>query len=300
MTHLHSYFVFFKYGLKELKNRLAFSLLLIFSLSLGLAVLLILSSFQEAIANYLTHQVRKIMDGDVMISSYFPFTEKQKERLDAEFLGKAQQTEQIVFPTMLQGKNKAESPKLVQVIGVDLAFPLIKEGLEPKKLSQAGIFLNQQPSIWMTVNLANSLGIKLGEKVRVGEQDFLFDQTIEEGLSSRLSFLAFLPKAYIGRNQVEKTNLIGKLSRVQYQKVFLYQDPKMIQSDFPLVVSKLKQEFQGDQKLNIRALYQVSGRIKEINDSIHSFLSLFSIVALCLSCLGTLFLYQNYIQEKKI
>lgn len=161
----------------------------------------------------LQHKSAQLAGGDLIISSPEPVSFELKQILIDQNLP---WSEQVQVTTLF---NYAEEFVLVNLIGVDAAYPLLGQ-VEISTASGAKQLLNQGPpagEIWLEEQLAQRLGINLGQYLLLAEQQFLFSAYLEATPEASSGWSSFTPKAQVSLASLENNPLLGALTRAQWQ-----------------------------------------------------------------------------------
>ena len=285
---------------KELIGNLSFSLFFIFNLALGLVGFGLLDSFRISFQNQINSQNREIMGADFRIKANRQLPPVIHEIVANEF-GKIARSEKVQFFSMVQADNVS---RLVSIHAIDKAFPLVGqfglEGLNIVDDASIGELLSQSPICYLYPELAELLGVKIGDSIKLGHAEFKIAGWVKQDPSALFSNLGLAPRLFISLDQVKNTGLIQLGSRVQYASYYASDDaqmtPKRIYGNIKRAIKK-SQLKQPDGYQILRAK-EASERINRGMDDLSRFLSLVAMVALFLAGTGAAFIYRAYISSR--
>lgn len=284
---------------KELIGNLSFSLFFIFNLALGLVGFGLLDSFRISFQNQIDSQNREIMGADFRIKANRPLPPKIHEIVVTQF-GKIARSEKVQFFSMVQADNVS---RLVNIHAIDKAFPLVgKFGLEDPNISydsSIGELLSQSPTCYLYPELAELLGVGIGDSIKLGHAEFKVAGWVKQDPSALFSNLGLAPRLFISLDQVKNTGLIQLGSRVQYTSYYASDDAQMSRKQFiRLKVAIKKSELKQPDSYQIMRAKEASARINRGMVDLSRFLSLVAMVALFLAGTGAAFIYRAYISSR--
>ena len=167
------------------------------------------------------------------------------------------------------------------------SFSLSSQG----KLSGQNITsLHQEKVAWIYPEARAQLGVQVGESIQLGETTFLVSDLIEEesGLAFQPTDLA--PKIFIGLGFLEDTKLLGTGNLAFHTHLFRLPD----QVDANLLIQGLEKTIESPE-VRTYSHQQAGHRAGRLLRYLSDFLSLVSLVALFLACLGSGFLFHGFL-----
>ena len=212
--------IWLKLALREIRNNYRFSLFFIFNLTLGLLGFIMLDSFKVSLEKHMSKNSKNILTADLASVSRRPFTEKEIATLRAKIPQPYQESKQVRFFSMVQGSKNS---RLVEVLGIMDNFPLYgKMVLKNQGETSAELIQNDlsAPNIWVYSHLLIALGLELGDQAQIGQSKFTITGIIEQDPSQAFSTFGMAARIYMGLEQIEKTGLIQRGSRVFYGHLF--------------------------------------------------------------------------------
>ena len=183
-----------KLALKELRNHRGFSLFFILNLTLGLVGFLILDSFRASLDHYLTGRSKAILTADIGIQSTRPFQDEELEEVGAVLGAGHEEARKTTFFHMISAKDRS---RLVQVVGVSEKFPfygdliLSRQGKVTPALAKRDLYDGQ--AIWVYPEVLISLGVKVGDVLKIGNGSYRIMDTIADEPAGAFSTFVMAP-----------------------------------------------------------------------------------------------------------
>lgn len=196
---------------------------LLVALMIAVASLSSVGFFVDRMRNGLNRDAHQLLGADLLVSADQPIAALW--RLEAQKRG-LQLAETVVFPSMaLAGEGDAAQSRLVSLKAVSQAYPLrgnlklqqIKLGeaqAETEIITQA---IPQHATAWLDPALMLSLNLKIGENIKLGDQQFKVEQVIAAEPDRGAAFMNFAPRVMLALDDLPATNLIQNGSRVTYR-----------------------------------------------------------------------------------
>ena len=288
-----------KLAVRELRNHLRFSVFFVVNLALGLAGFIALDSFQVSLDRHLARNSKAILTADFSLSSHTPFEPETLEQLRALLPENHTETRRVVFFTMVAGADRS---RLVQLIAVDEGFPFYG-GLKLANGGNASADLVRQKllqdgKLWAYPELLTALGLKVGERLQIGDREFEIADAITEDASSAFNTFGVAPRVYIGFSQVESTGLLTTKSRIRFQRLF--QVPE--DTDLAELAQQLRQEirsFSGDApRIRVQTHKGASENLGRVLGYLNDYLGLIALIALFLASIGAAYLFRSYLRQR--
>jgi putative ABC transport system permease protein len=276
---------------KELQSY--FSLLFCCNAALGLTGFLCVDIIRDQVSDFLNVRSKALLSADISVSTRREFTTDEIELIKSALPKEAALRTEKSLITMLRFKDES---RLVDVQAVDTTFPFYGELV----LKEGGIIQSHDtksittgPSAWIYDELRESLGLKIGDKIAIGQKEFeVLDFVIKDPKLASSGFLP-APKIYIGLGFMEETGLVQYGSRVLRE--LLVKLPEGMEPEQLLENLHQKIEATDIRLRSYKNQAQESGRALLI---LTDFLALVSLVALCLTALGIGYLFRGYLQAR--
>ena len=188
-------------------------LLMFLSLSLAVGIVASITFFTDRLDSSLIAESKQFLGGDLKYES--------SSSLDETAFPEGEYVYSKVheFATVLATDSKFQ---LASIKSAATPYPLVGEIEILEKNSSKKVYKSPPDpnQIWLDERLARLLEISIGEKVSVGEKDFIYNGIIIAESDRGAGSFAFAPKGIINSLDLEKTNIIKPGSRVRYSYLF--------------------------------------------------------------------------------
>lgn len=199
---------------REMRGGLSGFRVLLLCLTLGVAAIAAVGSLRAAIEAGLDDQGAIILGGDAEIE--FSYRRAEPSELDWMRARSDSLSEVITFRSLaVAGEDQA----LTQVKAVDDAWPLLGEAkVEPGTLEQA-FALDTVPGALMERLLADRLGLKVGDRFKLGTQEFRLSAILTAEPDSAAAGLGFAPKTIVRTDDLAASGLLapGSMFEAHYR-----------------------------------------------------------------------------------
>jgi putative ABC transport system permease protein len=255
---------------------------LLVALMIAVASLSSVGFFVDRLRNGLNRDAHQLLGADLLVSADQPVNPVW--RAEAQKLG-LNIAETVVFPSMaIAGSGEDAISRLVSLKAVTESYPL-RGNLKLLKLD-AEVPTKDIPAAgtaWIDPALLLALNLKMGDQIKLGDQQFSIAQVIAAEPDRGASFMNFAPRVMISMNNLAATNLIQNGSRVTY-RLLLSGAPETIAS-FQL---RLKKEIESAQLKGVRLESLENGRpeMRATLDRAEQFLSLVSLLSALLAAVA--------------
>ncbi len=283
-----------RYTLRELWNSRRFSMLFVLNLALGLVGFIALDSIKRGMDTQLTESARSLLSADLSISSRRPLTAEEEQILLARLPVGSERQSLLSSYSMIASRERSV---LAEVRAVSENYPFygfIDREQRGRHTSEQPIGLNASPKAWIAPELLRSLGVQIGDKVKIGDLDFLIEDVIRDDSAATLMGNSMAPRIYIGREQLLASGLVQFGSTLRYAQLI-----KLPPTITPEATDKALSAVLKDASLRIdtyREAGQDNGRMLAY---LTDYLGLVSLVALALASVGTSFLVRVHLEKKQ-
>ena len=207
----------FKIFVRELRSGYLTSILV--SLILAITIVSGISLFTDRLEKALNTETEEFLGGALKFESNQ--NAARDKIIEQDFKG-IDFMEMVLFASVIFAD---EDMQLSSVKAVDDAYPLVGE-LELK--NESGIFITKKNpdlgTVWMDERLQNLLNLNYGDKVFLGDSEFIFNATILYEPDRASGNFAFAPKTIMNLADVPSTNIVQPGSRVEYNYLFAGND----------------------------------------------------------------------------
>ncbi|MEP4892140.1 MAG: FtsX-like permease family protein [Aliiglaciecola sp.] len=192
--------------------------IILFAIILSVAAVLSLSLFSERLQGALTAKSAEFIAADRRLESDKP--------VDPAWISKAKElgletTQQVYARSMVFGN---EQMTLTSLRAADDGYPLkgeLKTSTEAFGLGEVTAELPASGEAWAESLLLQKLGLKLGDKIEVGDKEFSLTRVITDVPDSGFSVFGGNPKVLIGLQDLAATHITGPGSRIDYTYFFV-------------------------------------------------------------------------------
>ena len=165
----------------------------------------------------LERDATQLLGADVVLSSDRPIGQAQRQAAQGAGLRTA---ETVVFPSMVISEKDAEATALAAVKAVSDGYPLrgrvrVAAGSEGADSPAEGV--PQPGTVWADAQAVNSLRIKVGQRLRLGERTFTVARIITLEPDRGAQFINFAPRVMLNLADLPSTQLIQPGARVTYR-----------------------------------------------------------------------------------
>ncbi len=279
----------FAWALREIRNTYKFSLFFVLNLSVGLIGFLCLDAFKTSLDLSLQENAKASLAGDISVGVRRMLTDQEVKQAVENVNSLEGMSRQWDFFSMVAG---GQASRLVQVKVIDQSYPLYGQ-LKLAPPGQNTGDLQTEKVVWVYPELLSQLSLKIGDSLKLGDENFRITAVVEEDTSQTLRFAALAAKIYVGMEQIKNSKLIS--TGTTLSDTLLFKIPVGVSASE--VVKNLKSKITEPAiRINdYKDSAEDSGRpLKYLSD----YLSLVSLVALFLAALGSAYLFRSFIQSR--
>lgn len=274
---------------RELRGGLAGFRVLIACLALGVAAIAASGSLKAAFHRALAEDARALLGGDLELrQSYVPLEPAQLALLDR--FGSVSQT-----ADMRAMARAGDRHRLVELKGVDQAYPLVGTmRLSPDiPLSQALATQDAVPGAVADPHLLDSLGLRVGDMVEVGETAVRIRAAIEAEPDRVANALSLGPRLLVTNATVSASGLIQPGSLIRWSTRLALAPGGSVGE----VKTALAQAFP-DAPWSLRDTSEAAPGLDRILDNLAAFLTLVGLTALLVGGIGIANAVKAYLDGK--
>ncbi len=245
---------------------------LVMALVLAVASVSAVSFFIERVSSALSQQGGLLLGGDMVVTS--------QHAMPAHYLSKAAKqqlsmVQTMEFPSMVLF---GEASQLAEIKALGQGFPL-RGDLTINVASGKAKKVNDIPAagtVWVEPKLANTLQVKIGDTLQVGESHLVIAALIIQEPSRGGDMFSFAPRLMMNMADVQATNLIQYGSRVKYQLLLAGQSQQLKAYE-----SWAKTQLKSGER--IEDVTNARPEVKSALEKSHQFLGLSAMVSVILS-----------------
>lgn len=266
---------------RELRGGLGGFRIFIACLALGVAAIAAIGSFSRAVEEGLRADARTLLGGDIELR----LTHRQATADQQDFLaGLGRVTEVLEMRTMARpAQRNGGAPALVQLKAVDDVYPLYG-GLEFRPAMSAADALKRRNGIFGVAveELAlRRLGVKLGERVQVGDGEFEVRAVIAREPDRGFSVFAIGPRLMLSQAAMAQTGLLQPGALLSYE----YRLGLQPGTNFRNTIDTINRQFPSA-GWRVRGLDEAGGGLRVWIDRLTLYLSLIGLAALLVGGVG--------------
>lgn len=262
--------------------------LLIVAVTLAVAALTAVGFFADRLKGGLQRDARQLLGGDAVIRS--------DGETPAVFIAKAQALglkaiSTVNFPTMGRASDAdGGASKLVSFKAVPESYPLRGSMKVAATAEDTGSLTREVPApgtAWVDASLLDSLGLKLGQTLLMGDGSFKITRIIVQEPDRGAGFISFSPRAMVNQADVKATNLIQPASRTNY-RFAVAGDDKAVSEFVKWANAEIKKPFaeSGIRGVRLESLESGSPEMRQTLDRAEKFLNLVALLAALLSAVA--------------
>ena len=262
--------------------------LLIVAVTLAVAALTAVGFFADRLKGGLQRDARQLLGGDAVLRS--------DDSTPAVFIAKAQalglkSALSVSFPTMARATDAdGGASKLVAFKAVPLGYPLrgsLQVADAPDGKGQSTRDIPAPGTAWVDPSLLDSLGLKLGQTMLMGDASFKLTRIITQEPDRGAGFISFSPRAMINQADVAATGLIQPASRTNY-RFAVAGDGKAVSEYVKWANDEIKKPFDqsGVRGVRLESLESGSPEMRQTLDRAEKFLNLVALLAALLSAVA--------------
>ncbi len=192
--------------------------LLMVAVTLAVAALTAVGFFADRLNSGLNRDARQLLGGDAVVSSDRPSPPMLIERAQALGLQTATSTG---FPSMGRAPDdKGGASRLVAVKAVSAGYPLrgaLQIADAPGQAARVSRGGPQRGSVWVDAALLESLQLKVGDDLLLGDASLRIAQVIVVEPDRGAGFMSFAPRVMLSDADLAATALVQAASRVNYR-----------------------------------------------------------------------------------
>ncbi|MXU63835.1 ABC transporter permease [Oceanomicrobium pacificus] len=194
---------------RDLRGAIGSFRVFLLCLTLGVAAIAAVGTVRTAISEGLSREASRILGGDAEIRFTYRFaTDAERAFIEAQSV---RLSEIVDFRSMIRRDDGTEGRSLVQVKGVDDAYPLVGAVTldPPMPLADAFAGSDGLPGLLAAPELFDRLGVDVGAQVALGTQSFVLMARIAEEPDSMGGGFGFGPRVITTRANLADSGLLA-------------------------------------------------------------------------------------------
>ncbi|MFN8847277.1 MAG: ABC transporter permease [Bdellovibrionales bacterium] len=259
-----------------------------FFLSLGFFGWLTGESAKSSIHSYLTANAKQVLSADLTVSARRELKPEELKNLEEAFSGKGEWFKGYEFFGMMTTQDET---RLVLVRVVTDSYPYYGE----LKLDTPGTSKDLQGlNLWAYQEFKSLSGLKVDQKVKLGEAEFTVKNFIQEDKTQTFRLASLAPRVFIHINDLEKTKMI-QFGSTFTSTYFFKAEPKINLSELTTDIKKRLP----DPAIDVTSFESLPDDESSPTQRLADFLGLTSLVALLFSALSLFYLLQVWSLEQQ-
>lgn len=229
--------------------------LLVLALVLAVAAVTGVGFFSDRINRALVAEGNQLLGADLVVASDHPLGREMVEQAGAQGL---QHAETVSFPSMVM--TAAGEFQLADLKAVSGAYPLrgvLRVSNQAEGVGDASRGPPPIGQVWIEPRLGAELGVRPGDRLQVGERDFLVAAYLLLEPDRGLNLMGLAPRLMLNLDDLESTGLIQNGARVTY-RVLLAGEPGVVASFSEWISPRLArgERVEEGQRPGIRAAFE--------------------------------------------
>jgi len=277
---------------KALARSKSFSLIFVLNFALAIASLSYLQFFKASMESSLESKAKVLLGADMVVASRFPIGEAQIEQIKSRLPAIKDFNQGISTVSMIASSKRA---RLMEVVKLSEGFPYYGGMVfkDSTTYPQGGA-MPQEGEAWVYQEVLDLLGLKQGEKLKIGNAHFVIAKIIHEDSLKTISFSGFLPKIYISPKGFKKSGLLSFGSTARYKLNFRFQK-EFSNDELEMIENQAKKGI--DPNLRVLSPNDGRDRLLRVMQFITNFLSLVSLISFFLGLVGLIYLYSGFLRK---
>lgn len=264
-----------------------YPLLFLCGLWLSLSTYLTLDAIQQSVQRYVDSNQKVLVGGDLILTSNQPWPPALREQLAA------QDPKRIVYEHQFNAMlhNNAQS-LLASIKAVTPSYPLYGE---VELASGKPLWQQLTPDhIIVETQVLRGLGLQVGDQIDLGDATFTIADELTVEPDRPLTAFGFGARVLMRDGDLDKTNLIGQRSRVNY-RIELVTNAEQA----AILTEQLKPISDNDPAIDLSDAASADTSFTRISGNVLTFLKLLVVAVLILSGVGLLSVVKTFIQRQQ-
>ena len=262
-------------------------------IAVGVGAIVALRSVIQSVRHTFAGEARALITADAIISSTRPIQAELAAKIDRRLKAAgAESIRSTELATMARPADRPNGPaRMVELRAVERGFPYygamkLADGVRftHDLLSGGGVLVRPE--------LLSQLGVKAGDRLAIGSQQFTIRGVIESEPGRRLGAFSIGPRVFVDIGDLEKTGLLSFGSRAMTQRLLRVPEPALDQ-----LVRDLRSDF-ANEFARVRSYKATEDDIGEDFARAENYLSLVGLVIVILGGIGVSSVTRVFVQQK--
>lgn len=281
------------------------SLMYILNLLVGMTCFLVIVSARESLISSIYTNSKNYLGADLSVYSRQEIQDKDIELISGQLPTGTEKSETIETYTMVKGQDRS---RLILLTAIERNFPFYGEielqnkgPVNGSRLYESALpfkdkGVNETESlkrVWVYPEILTQLGVKIGEKIRIGSASFVVDDVVVSASGQSSGWSSMAPVIYMSLDDLASTELLQKGSTMW--RSLLYKVPSGV--DVERLEKKIDRIL-NDPALNVKSHISSGEQSSRIIGHFNDFLGLTGLVILFLTLIAIYFLSQSYLTSQ--
>lgn len=261
--------------------------------AIGVAAIVALRSIIQSLRAGLMHEARSSIAADVIVTNNRAWTPELRAEVEQR-IGQAPvlaRSESIETATMVRAENGAAVARMVELRGIDEGFPFYGTLALQNGVTYSHDLLRNDGAL-VRPELLAQLGVRVGDRIRIGGRAFTIRGVIEQEPGRRVGGFSFGSRVLIDLADLRKSGLLVFGSRASYQILLKVRD-----NGVDSLTSDIRQRFR-DRFVGARSYKSTQDQIGENLQRAENFLSLVGFVIVILGGIGVWSVTRVFVRQK--
>jgi putative ABC transport system permease protein len=285
-------------ALRQLRGHKSFAISMVINMALGLTGFIVVDGFNRSFRSEISSRTRQIASADIVISSRQPWSPPLEQKIKSSIPPEATISQEASLVSMATTKDLS---RLIEARFVDNQFPLYP-GLQLETIGQLQPGPTSRLNLgeaWIYRELRTQMGLKIGDKLQIGETEFIVSDTVIDDPTAGAGGFSFAPRVFLRIEDLPKTKLLGVGSRsFHIFRVKLPQD--LVAGDEDALAESIRSSIAPDaglQDLRVKSHRKTTDDLTKLQGYVNGYLSLIALSALFLAAGGTSYLMRGHLQK---
>jgi putative ABC transport system permease protein len=220
---LHLRFVF-----RQIKGAEKQAVIFMFCVALSLLTLVALGSFSTSVRRSMLQDARQLHAADIIIHSHYPIAAPLRTAIKS-LIDQGQASGALVYEFYsMAGFPEQDKSLLSHLKIVEKGYPFygrveLASGRDFPSVLKPGAIIVERKAL-------DGLGAEIGDRLRIGDAVLTIADVVTAEPDRPVSFFSFGPRIFIAAADLDRLDLIGKGSRIQYNYLLQVSDHTRIDS----------------------------------------------------------------------
>jgi len=261
--------------------------------AVGVGAIVTLRSMIQSLRHGLMSEARALIASDVIVQTNRAWTPAVRGKIDAILAGAPvlAETESIETPTMVRGERGAAVARMVELRGVEPAFPFYGTLALAGGAAYSHALLANHGAL-VGPELLVQLGLAVGDRLLIAGQPFTIRGVIDKEPGRRIGAFSFGARVLIDLGDLRGTGLLSFGSRASYQRLL-----KVEEGGVERLSRRLREELRDD-FVGTRSFRALEDDIGADLQRAENYLSLVGFVIVVLGGIGVWSVTRVFVRQK--